>query len=169
MGSTYPDWREPARTLERSTGPATDGQRSLASKVGLRLDGKEPHDVVGVLLEEHLRPIIWGTEAAPATERQRGFLMSLDAAQATDTSLSRPVASAWISHHLARRNLQSLRTLKLKRGDAIIRLKRWVDPATGELHESREQFRVSSIGPAGLVYFLGGNGQCGWASSLERA
>jgi hypothetical protein len=44
-----------------------------------------------------------------------------------------------------------------------------VDPVTGELHEYvSPPMVISSIGSNGLVYFRGGNGQCGWPSSLSR-
>jgi hypothetical protein len=37
------------------------------------------------------------------------------------------------------------------------------------LHESLDYRIVSSVGSNGLVYFKGGNGQCGWPANLRRA
>ncbi len=167
MGRTFSDWQEPVRLLEGGTGAPTDAQRSLVEKLGLIVNGHEPRDVLGVMLEEHLRPIIWGTSTEPASERQLAFLDSLRGSNAR-SGLSKPLASAWIDHYLALRNTDKLRSLRLQRGDTVVRRFRWRHPADHQLHETEELYVVSSIGPAGLVYFKGGNGKCGWASSLEQ-
>jgi hypothetical protein len=52
---TFPTWHEPVRLLEKSTGPATDQQREIASTVALALVGAEPQGVTAVLLEEYLQ------------------------------------------------------------------------------------------------------------------
>lgn len=166
---TYPNWCEPVRLLELRTGPSTPRQRELAEQFGLAWGGTEPHDVVGLMLEEHVRLVIWGTQPKPATARQRAFLVKLGATRAADPSLTKAVASAWIEHHLALRTIERLRTLGLTRGDAVIKRTIWRHPETGLPHESRDYFIVSTIGAGGLVYFKGGNGRCGWPSSLERA
>jgi hypothetical protein len=155
--------------LEITTGPATDRQRELAGLIGLTVLGTEPRDVVGVMLEEHLRPLIWGLEPARATDRQRDFLTELGASEADDAGLFKRTASAWIAHYLALRTIDCLRGLALVRGDAVIKRSTWRDPENGRLHESLDYEVVASIGSNGLVYFRGGNGKCGWPSSLERA
>lgn len=167
--TSYADWREPVRRLELGTGAATEAQRSLAAKVGLELVGDEPHGVTGVMLEEHLRPMIWGASSDPVTDRQRHFLTGLGEARATDPGLTKPVASAWIAHRLAVRNRERLRALRLARGDAVIKRTVWRHPETGLPHESMDYCVVSSIGVSGLVYFRGGNGKCGWPSVLSLA
>ncbi len=54
------------------------------------------------MLEERLRPIIWGlTRPEPATERQLAFLASLSAPLAKDPLLTKVLASAWIDHYLS--------------------------------------------------------------------
>ena len=58
--ATYEDWREPVRQLELDSGPATEAQRALAEHVDLALGGSEPQGVAAVMLEQHLRPAIWG-------------------------------------------------------------------------------------------------------------
>jgi hypothetical protein len=123
------------------------------------------------MLEEYLRPTIWGTEteAEPATERQRAFLKALGSTRSAQPSLTKPVASAWIDHHLSLRNTQRLRDLLLARGDAVLKRTVWPHTQTVRPHESLEYSIVSSIGANGLVYFKGGNGKCGWPSTLTRA
>jgi hypothetical protein len=77
--ATYPDWQEPVRLLELSTGPSRPVQHDLAEQFGLIWQGDEPYSVLGVMLEEHLMPLIWDTsaQAEPASERQRNFLKIL--------------------------------------------------------------------------------------------
>ena len=166
---TYPDWREPVRLLQIATGSATPAQLALAHQVRLILTGREPHNVVAVLLEDHLKPSIWGSTPDSASDRQRAFLQTLGATGAEQPDLSKAVASAWIDHHLSLRTIESLRALRIVTGDKVIKRSIWTDPTTGELHEATYGFTVSSIGRDGLVYFRGGNGKCGWPSSLTRA
>lgn len=169
MGVTFPAWREPVRLLEQSTGPATTQQRDLAKTVGLTLMGTEPWGVAAVLLEEHLQPLIWGREWESATDRQRTFLAKLGSQVANDAGLTKRTASAWIEYHLALRSIESLKRLALARDDPVIKRTRWRHPETKRLCETLDYAIVSSIGANGMVYFRGGNGKCGWPSSLARA
>ena len=165
---TFTDWREPLRLLEEQSRPATSDQWSLADKVGLRLGEDVPRAVASVLLEDFLRPMVWGEAPDPATDKQRAFLVQLGAIDvAADADLSKAAGSAWIDHCLSLQNQQSLRDLRLARGDQV--LKRWTsrDPASGIATEFLDHCVVSSIGTNGLVYFKGGNGKCGWPSSLQ--
>lgn len=166
---TFPTWHEPVRLLEESTGPATDQQRELASAVGLALAGTEPRGITAVLLEEHLQPLIWGRESERATDRQRTFLVELGSRVADDAGLTKRTASAWIQHHLALRSIECFRRLALVRDDPVIKRTRWRHPETGRLYETLDYAVVSSIGADSMVYFRGGNGKCGWPSSLTRA
>ena len=170
--STYPDWREPVRLLELSTRPATSAQRALSDQFGLTVRGDEPAGVLGVMLEAHIM-LIWDIDVPPesASERQRNFLRSLGAVTIADSSsLPKYLASAWIDHHLAIRTIESLRQLQLKTGDAVIRRTVWRKEVPGITpHETLQLYHVSSIGADGLVYFKGGNGKCGWPSSLRLA
>ncbi len=172
---TFVDWTEPARLLEADLLPVTEDQLALASFVGLRLADDLPRGVAAAILEESVRPHIAGasTRASTAklapTERQLAFLNEIahDDIWAR-APLNRGTASAWIGHFLGERNARRLREMKLARGDRVTKATTWVDEATGELHESSQEYEVSSIGANGLVYFRGGNGQCGWPSSLTR-
>lgn len=163
---TFPDWREPVRLLEEATGPATEDQLHLADLVGLR-HRKEPRGVMSALLQARLEPLIWQRDVPAATERQLTFLTTLGHRRALKT-LSRPVASAWIEHHLALRTIAALRRLRLARGDEVIHISTFTDPASGQVHTVRTPVTVSSIGSAGLVYFKGGNGKAGWPVNLTR-
>jgi hypothetical protein len=166
---TFPTWHEPVRLLEENTGPATNQQRDLARTVGLTLVGTEPRGVAAVLLEEHLQPLIRGRQSERATERQRAFLVELGSRVADDADLTKRAASAWIEHHLALRSIEYLKRLALARDDVVIKRTRWRHSETGRLCETLDYAIVSSIGANGMVYFRGGNGKCGWPSSLARA
>lgn len=173
---TFVDWTEPVRLLETELLPATEDQLALASFVGLHLSDDLPRGVAAVILEDALRPRISGTsaESAPAdlqpTDRQMEFLRGTAHGELwTRAVLSRRSASAWIGHFLAERTAHRLRETQLIQGDRVTKTSSWVDEATGELHEWSQEYEVSSIGANGLVYFRGGNGQCGWPSSLTRA
>jgi hypothetical protein len=166
---TFATWHEPVRLLDESARGATDQQRKLASTIGLELVGTEPRRVAAVMLEEHLRPLMWGEQSEPATDRQRAFLVELGSHEADDALLARPVASAWIGHYLAVRTAGCLRHLALVRGDAVIKRTLWKHPVDGRLCETLDYAVVSSIGADGVVHFRGGNGKRGWPSSLTRA
>lgn len=169
---TFPDWNEPVRLLEEQSGPATMEQLKLAAQVAFPLDGDLPRGVAAVLLEEHFRPRIWGVprrEDAPATQRQREFLEAIAHDRSFEgASLSKGVASAWITHYLGIRNAERLRELGLTAGDQVVHQQTWVDHSTGELHNWSDRHVVSRIGARGLVYFKGGNGRCGWPTNLSR-
>lgn len=172
---TFIDWTEPVRLLEAGLLPVADDQMALASFVGLHLDVDLPRGVAAALLEEALRPHIWGTppHTTPAdlepTERQMAFLQEIAHGELwTRSALSKRSASAWIEHFLAERTARRLREMQLARGDRVIKTSPWVNEATGEHHEWRQEYEVSSIGADGLVFFRGGNGQCAWPSSLTR-
>jgi hypothetical protein len=170
---TYASWQEPVRLLELSIGPSTSSQRALADRLGFPVQGDEPYGILGVMLEEHIRPQIWGAEAVgePASERQRRFLKSLGGPDiANSPRVTKRLASAWIDHYLAATTAEFLRRLQLKTDDAVIRRTTWNKTVpTIAPHEMFAYHRVSSIGADGLVYFKGGNGKCGWPSSLRLA
>lgn len=163
---TFPDWREPTRHLEEVTGPPTAEQLKLAAKIGLR-HVDEPRAVFAAAIEAWLRPTIWQKAPDPATERQLAFLDKLGHTQVM-AGLSRSVASAWIEHYLAIRTTRALKDLHLKAGDVVDHEHTHVDPTSGATHAWMQRQTVSSIGQNGLVYFRGGNGQCGWPSQLFR-
>jgi hypothetical protein len=167
---TFADWREPLRLLESQAGPATSAQRGLADNLGLRLADDVPRSVTSVLLEDHLRPTVWGDEPELATEKQRAFLARLGATDvAADADLSKAAASAWIDYRFTLQTIRHLKELRLVSGDQVVKWHAWRDPESGETMEFEDQHVVSSIGVDGLVYFKGGNGKCGWPSSLRRS
>lgn len=57
----------------------------------------------------------------------------------------------------------------LARLDPGTRLDGLSKPGLVAKRESLDYFITSSIGSEGLVYFRGGNGRCGWASTLRQA
>lgn len=172
---TYLDWTEPARLLEAGLLPATEEQLALAAFLDLGLDEDLPRGVAAVMLEGAVRPYIAGVSARASTaeleptERQMAFLNEIAYSEIwTRAPLNRRTASAWIGHFLAERTARRLREMKLARGDRVTKTGTRVDHATGELHEWSQQYEVSSISANGLVYFRGGNGQCGWPNSLTH-
>lgn len=124
------------------------------------------------MLEEYLRPRIWGVltpKASPATSKQLEFLGAIARDRSFErVSLSKSLASAWIGHYLAVRTADSLQKLRLAAGDRVVHQSTSVDHSTGELHDWTNFCIVSSIGARGLVYFKGGNGKCGWPTNLSR-
>lgn len=149
------------------TGAATKEQLRVADAVGCP-HAQEPIGVLTALIEAWLRPSLYGNVSLLATPRQLEFLESLDHEQ-PQGDMARTVASAWISHHLSVRTANALESLQLKAGDRVSHEREFVDPDSGEVSHHDEVFMVSSIGTNGLVYFRGGNGKCGWPSSLRRA
>lgn len=173
---TFVDWTEPARLLEADLLPATEDQLALASFVGLRLDDDLPRGVAAAMLEEAVRPHIAGnspeatTVDLEATERQMAFLNEIAHGEIwTRAPLNRRTASAWIGHFLAERTARRLREMELVRGDRVTKTSTWINEATGELHQVSQEYEVSSISAAGLVYFRGGHSHCGWPNSLSRS
>ena len=154
------------RQIEAATGPASDEQLRLASFLGVPHE-TEPFAVTARLLEDFLRPLIWQEVPPGATPRQLAFLAELGHPE-SGAPMTKAVASAWIEHHLARRTAARLRDLRLRAGETVMHVSKWVDEGTGEIHEDRREVTVSSIGATGLVYFKGGNGQCGWPTNISR-
>jgi hypothetical protein len=173
LGMTFSDWSEPVRLMEEQSGPVADEQLELGTQLGLVLMSDLPRGVAAVMLEEHLRPRIWGLLSGKvelATEKQLKFLEAIAHDRAWKrVSLSKHVASAWIDHYLTVRNAEVLRELRLRAGDRVVHERTWVDHNTGELQAWSDCYVVSSIGARGLVYFKGGNGKCAWPSRLSRS
>ena len=163
---THPDWREPVRRLRAATRTATSEQLRIAAAVGCPFDN-EPSGVLTAIIECWLRPVLYTEDPLPATDRQLEYSDKLGHAQ-VGREMHRSVASAWIDHYLSLRTADALESLRLKAGDRVHRQHEYADPSTGEVTSLDRSFTVSSIGSNGLVYFRGGNGQCGWPSNLRR-
>jgi hypothetical protein len=167
---TFPDWREPVRRLTEQTGPATRDQLRLAKQLSLTFDASTPRAVASTLLEDALRPAIWGSNPEPATDKQRAYLLQLERGDVSgDADLSKAAASAWLDHLLSLRTIQSLGELQLVQGVGVLQRTTWTNPESGETFEHLDEHTISSIGGNGLVYFKGGNGKCAWPASLSRA
>lgn len=165
---SYPDWLEPLRILSRSVEPATAEQLAFAAKTGVNLAADESRDVAAVLIEDHLRPTIWGDAPEPATGRQRAFLLELGDNHADDVGLTKSVASARIGHRITLRTITELIRLQPSKNDAVI-CRSVLSDYDGVPHEFLRYALVSSVGAGGLVYFKGGNGQCSPPYKLTRA
>jgi hypothetical protein len=157
--TTYANWQEPARVLALRTGPAAAEQLRAAAALELSLRGDEPYGVLDAMLRSRRLSQRPGHRLRFATDAQRVALRR-DAAQlADDPGLTRDVASAWLQHYRAVRNLRQLEALQLQAGDPVLRERDDLD---------RLEF-VSSIRHDGYVNLKGGNGNYAWAYSLERA
>ncbi|MCD9152937.1 hypothetical protein [Aeromicrobium duanguangcaii] len=169
---TFLDWIEPVRLLREESGPVLVEQLELGVQVGIPLSADVPRGVAAAMLEEHLRPRIWGAlsrEDAPATQKQREFLMAIAHDRSFEGGpLGKSLASAWIKHYLAVRTADRLQELRLSAGDQVVHKQTWADHSTGEVHDWSDRQVVSSIGSRGLVYFKGGNGKCGWPANLSH-
>lgn len=161
---TYADWREPVRRLRATTGPATEELLRVAVALGCPHEA-EPHGVLCAIVEDWLRPVLYGESSPLATERQLAYLASLGDTN-VEPGMHRPVASAWIDHYLALGSAQALECLELVSGDQVHLKNDYIDPGTGEITDLGGTFTVSSIGSNGLVYFRGGNGKCAWPTKL---
>jgi hypothetical protein len=119
--------------------------------------------VFAATIQDELDPVLWGRTTRQPSDAQLAFLEQLagEAGASPPEGTSLAVASAWIDAFLARKTIAALRTLRLQRGDVVDHCR----PHENRIHVRR--FEVSSLGDSGLVYFRGGNGQCGWPSALR--
>ena len=163
---SYLDWSEPVRFLRERTGPATAEVLNVATLLGCPHNG-EPHGVMCAIVEEWLRPVLYGNSSPPATEKQLAYLVSLGHPK-VESVIPRPVASAWIEYYQSIHSANALTHLKLASGDRVRFKGDHVEPSAGEVSGIGRGYTVSSIGESGLVYFRGGNGKCAWPSRLCR-
>ncbi len=170
--ATFLDWREPVQLLRLRIAPTSQRLLELADLLGVEVNADDPELVSAGKLDAHMQQRIWGESksraTAPATDRQVTYLRSLKP-DADGLPLTLAEASAWIEVELARQTIAAHETLMLRSGDAVMVETTHVDTVTGEVTDIEWGPQVvSSIGANGLVYFKGGNGQCGWPSNLRR-
>jgi len=124
--------------------------------------------VVAARIREQIDPILTGRPIRDPSEAQLDFLTRLarEAGETVATPSSLEVASAWIDVFLGRRTALALQSLKLQRDDVCDR-RRVHDSPDLERKVLVQRVQVSSLRDDGLVYFRGGNGKCGWPSSLQ--
>jgi len=156
---TFENWREAVNSLEEYAGPVTPEQERLASQIGIDLDPELPALVAAERLKRGLKEALRVDDEGPPTFGQREFLKDLanELGEAMPSDIAtRSDASAWILVWDARRTIQALRRLRLKRGDVV-------EIPGG----NREIEMVASIGADGSVYFRGGGGRRAKAHRLQ--
>jgi len=160
---THPSWTPAVVALEQRIAAPTADLLEIAGRLEIPTIEGSPTMVLAATIQDKLDPILWGRPGRPPSEAQVKYLTSLaeEAGESMPAPSSAAVAGAWIDVFLARRTIDALRTLKLQRGDVVDHRR---------LHGETALVRrgvVSSLGDDGLVYFRGGNGQCGWPSALR--
>ncbi len=146
--------------------PPTQAQQALADQLEVKLPAVSPAAVATAVLDDYLEPILGRSPAMPPTEPQVAFLRSLAQEAAIELStdlLTRRTTSAWIDVLLGRRTLGALEKLRPSRGDVVDHSGRSAAPGPRLVR----RFRISSVAASGLLYFRGGNGQCGWPTNVE--
>jgi hypothetical protein len=160
---THASWTPAVVALEQRITVPTAGLLEIAGQLEIPTIEASPAMVLAATIQDTLDPILWGRPSRPPSEAQVKYLTSLaeEAGEPMPAPSSAAVAGAWIDVFLARRTIDALLTLKLQRGDVVDHRR---------LHGETALVRrvvVSSLGDDGLVYFRGGNGQCGWPSALR--
>jgi hypothetical protein len=160
---THASWTPVVVALEQRIAAPIAELIEVAVRLEIPTTEASPAMVLAATIQDKLDPILWGHLSRPPSEAQVKYLTSLaeEAGESMPTPSSAAVTGAWIDVFLARRTIDALHTLKLQRGDVVDHRR---------LHEEKALVRrvvVSSLGDDGLVYFRGGNGQCGWPSALR--
>jgi len=148
---TFEDWREAVRSLQSYVELVTTEQMQLSREIGTELDPALPALVASEHLKRALKDPLRLENDLNVTYGQSEFLNDLSrdlGERLPDNITTKAEATAWILVLDARRAIQSLRRLRLKRGD-IVRV--------GGRDDEIEV--VASIGADGIVYFEGGRGQ----------
>jgi hypothetical protein len=139
-------------------------QQRVAAALGIQLLRGDSRSVAAARILDHVGPAIDARhQEGPPTPRQLAFARSigLDVSQ-----WSRRVASAKIAEALRKANKATLRRLRLKPGDSVLR--RTLVEFDEQRIEMTEQFTVASIHPNGRVYFTGSQGHGAWPLQLEK-
>lgn len=154
------DWREAAKHLKAVAQQASAHQRSVASKLGIKLPARVPERVAAVLIAEALHEALVESHSGPPTAAQQDYLRDLAKGVRARLPAEVPTQAqieAWITVMQARRAEKALRTLQLSSGDIVAPVDRPDDEAD----------EVSSIDVTGRVYFRGGNGASARAHILR--
>lgn len=147
-----------------SVSPATPEQLKLGGSLGLDLSA-DSYGVAAAKLRWLLRSAInvpCGADAATPSQVSLGDSLGVDV-----RGQPMIVAFAMIRDELLRRNLASLKRLRLKPGDQVVQ--HYARTINGTAYEFDKAYIVSSIRKDGFVYFKGMNCPCAWASQLTRA
>jgi hypothetical protein len=154
---SFVNWKEAVFHLREVIGPPTPEQRELASQVGLRLSDRHPRVVAAALLRRAFRkPLSLKTGVITASQDEFLEELAREFRRRCPECESSDEASAWIQYFLVKRRLQSLKKLRLKKGDLVA--------VTSSGKRGVEE--VASIGLDGRVYFKGGRAKS-WPDRLK--
>ena len=152
---TYTDWQDAFSAIRIRTSPCDDEQREFAVRIGVKLPKTLPRIVAAARLKSATDERL-GLPQPGVTEGQVARLEELASQGSRNAPKPKNAAEAeaWIDYFHLKGRLEALRTLRLKKGDVV--LKRG---ATSEVDE------VASIGDDGVVYFAGGRARA-WPDEL---
>lgn len=140
------------RRIRAVTGLFTVELRHIAAAVACSHEDESPAGSLCAIVEDWLRLVLHGESSPLVAESRLAYLASLGHTN-IERHMHRPIASAWIHHHLALCSAQALQRLKLVSGNEVHLENGFVDPGTGEVSDIGGPITVSSIGANGLVYF----------------
>lgn len=156
-------WPPALEAVRASIGPPSPELVDLAQRLDVEYDSNWPNMVVVAALRDRVDPLLHERPIEAPTERQEDYLWTLarEVGLVVDAPRTLREASAWIDFLLATRTAAVLSEMKPNRGDVVDKVR--VSPGG----ENGSRHVISSIREDGLVYFRGGNGYCGWVSSLR--
>ena len=160
---THASWIPVVASLEKRVAAPTATLLDVAARLDIPVMETWPAMVLAATIQDGVDPILWDRPSRPPSDAQTSYLALLakEVEESAPTPSSTAVAGAWIDVFLVRRTIAALRELKLQSGDIVDRRRGHGDNGLVR------RFEISSIGDDGLVYFRGGNGQCGWPSGLR--
>lgn len=133
----------------------TKKQLEIADKLLILVSENETFRTLKAKIEDEVSESVDAYKRNPPTESQLAYAESLGIIVKND---SLRILSAKISDELEKRNISSLKELKIKEGD-VVKLK-------GACEE--ESLIVSTIKNNGKIYFKGNGCNQAWASQIEK-
>lgn len=156
-------WQPALKAVGASLGPPSAELLNLAWRLDVEYDRNCPGMVVAAAVRDRVDPVLHDRPAELPTEGQEEYLSSLsrEVGVVVDAPRTLREASAWIDFLLATRTATVLAQMRPNRGDVVDKVR------STDRGEGGSRHVISSIRDNGLVYFRGGNGYCGWVSSLR--
>jgi hypothetical protein len=156
-------WAPAFEAVCASVGPPSPELVDLAQRLDVKYGRNWPGKVLVAAIRDRIDPLLFHRPIPDPTDSQEAYLATLsrEVGLVVESPRTLREASAWIEVLLATRSAAALSRMRPNRGDVV-------DKIRGSSHgEDGSRHVISSIRDDGLVYFRGGNGYCGWVSSLR--
>ena len=155
----HTSWEGAVAAIGRTIACCDEETLAFASSVGVEVPESLPHMVAVARVRSAVDRRL-GFTPRRGSDRQQELLAELAAEMSVEVPavVDSAEAGAWIQYLYLNRRLESLKQLRLAKGDVVSRA---VLP--GRFDE------VSSIGDDGRVYFTGGGGAAAWPDQLTVA